>query len=303
MRGAGAEQGLARHVRQRQAQILDAEQRRAHAARSAAARLASAHDASAASISRFSASTTSGRTGASELVGPIVAWRRRHQRARIGMGGRVEQRCDIRLLDDLAGIEDADALAYFRDDAEIMRDEQQCRAVAALHLGDQPQYLLLHGNVERGRRLVGDDQLRFGGESRGDQHALAHAAGEFMRIALEHARRLANMHLFEEAERARLGGRGVEAEDADEPVGHLGFDALGRIERGQRVLRDQRGADADEAASPGVAQREEVHAAEPHGAFDHFDRARQDAEDRAADHALARPALADQPMHLARRDR
>ena len=41
--------------------------------------------------------------------------------------------------------------------------------------------LLLHGHVERGGRLVGDEQFRTAGQTDGDQRALAHAAGEFVR--------------------------------------------------------------------------------------------------------------------------
>ena len=45
--------------------------------------------------------------------------------------------------------------------------------------------LRLHRDVERGRRLVGDDQGRLGAERERDHDALAHAAGEFMRIAVD----------------------------------------------------------------------------------------------------------------------
>ena len=50
---------------------------------------------------------------------------------------------------------------------------------------DEVEDLRLHGDVERGRRLVGDEQLRIAGERHGDHHALALAAGELVRIAVE----------------------------------------------------------------------------------------------------------------------
>ncbi len=40
---------------------------------------------------------------------------------------------------------------------------------------------LLHGDVQRGGRLVGDQQIRAAGQADGDQRTLAHAAGELMR--------------------------------------------------------------------------------------------------------------------------
>ena len=50
---------------------------------------------------------------------------------------------------------------------------------------DQRDDLRLHGDVERGGRLVGDDQFRFGADGERDHDALAHAAGEFVRIGVD----------------------------------------------------------------------------------------------------------------------
>ena len=55
-----------------------------------------------------------------------------------------------------------------------------------LHLG---QDLRLDGDVERGGRLVGDDQVGPVQQRDGDRHALAHAAGELVRIGARAARR------------------------------------------------------------------------------------------------------------------
>ena len=51
-----------------------------------------------------------------------------------------------------------------------------------LAAGEQRQHLGLHGDVEGGRRLVGDDELRAAGHGHGDHGALAHAAGELVRV-------------------------------------------------------------------------------------------------------------------------
>ena len=47
----------------------------------------------------------------------------------------------------------------------------------------QLEDLRLHGDVERGGRLVGDQQVGLIGERHRDHHALALAAGELVRIA------------------------------------------------------------------------------------------------------------------------
>ena len=51
-----------------------------------------------------------------------------------------------------------------------------------LQLAHQIEDLRLDRDVERGRRLVGDQQLRVAGERHRDHHALAHAARELVRV-------------------------------------------------------------------------------------------------------------------------
>ena len=63
------------------------------------------------------------------------------------------------------------------------------------------QDLRLHGDVERGGRLVGDQQVRLVGERHGDHHALALAAGQLVRIALEPPGRIGNADLGQQFER------------------------------------------------------------------------------------------------------
>ena len=50
---------------------------------------------------------------------------------------------------------------------------------------DQGDDLRLYRHVERGGRLIGDDQLRFGANGQRDHDALAHATGEFVRIGID----------------------------------------------------------------------------------------------------------------------
>ena len=54
-------------------------------------------------------------------------------------------------------------------------------AQIALQLGKQAQDLRLHRDVERRRRLVGDQQLRLAQQRHGDHHALAQPAGKLVR--------------------------------------------------------------------------------------------------------------------------
>ena len=70
-------------------------------------------------------------------------------------------------------------------DAHVVRDEQDRRAVVALQPLHQLEDLRLDRHVERGRRLVGDQQRRVARERHRDHHALPHAARELVRVVVD----------------------------------------------------------------------------------------------------------------------
>ena len=76
-----------------------------------------------------------------------------------------------------------------------------------LQVLQQLQDLRLHGDVERGRRLVGDEQVGAVGERHGDHHALALAARELMRIGAEPLGRIDDADLGQKLDDARLASR------------------------------------------------------------------------------------------------
>ena len=71
------------------------------------------------------------------------------------------------------------------DDPEVVADDEQRHALLVLELREQLEDLGLHGHVERGRRLVGDEQVGVERERHRDHHTLAHAAGELVRIRVD----------------------------------------------------------------------------------------------------------------------
>ena len=88
-------------------------------------------------------------------------------------------------LDDAARVHNRDAIGDFGDNREIVGDPDQRGAglgAQLLHLVDD---LRLGGDIERGRRLVGNDQVRLVQHGDRDSDALAHAAGELMRIGAQ----------------------------------------------------------------------------------------------------------------------
>ena len=63
---------------------------------------------------------------------------------------------------------------------------------AALHVVEEVEHLRLHRDVEGRDGLVGDQHLRLHGERAGDGDALALAAGELVRVAVERVGREAD---------------------------------------------------------------------------------------------------------------
>ena len=98
------------------------------------------------------------------------------------MTGTREQVDGFAGLRDAARVHHRDAMADLRHDTEIVRDQDHRKMQALLQLGNQFENLRLHRHVEGGGRFVGDQQFRFAGQCHRDHHALAHAAGEFMRM-------------------------------------------------------------------------------------------------------------------------
>src|SRR6185503_17541 len=78
----------------------------------------------------------------------------------------------VRELDDLAEVHDRDAVADVTNDRQVVRDEQIRQLEAILQLLEQIDDLRLNGHVERGDRLVGDDEVGLHGESARDADAL-----------------------------------------------------------------------------------------------------------------------------------
>ena len=116
---------------------------------------------------------------------------------RVGMAWVVEHLPGGPFLDQLAGVQDPDAIAHLGDHAEVVADEQQRGPELVTQRRDQVEHLGLDGRVERGRRLVEDQQRRLGGERHRDHDALEHPARELVRIAVHDAAGVGDPDLLE----------------------------------------------------------------------------------------------------------
>ena len=91
-------------------------------------------------------------------------------------------------------LHDDDAVGDLGHHAEIVGDEQHAGAAPLLQLADEPQDLRLRGDVERGRGLVGDQQRGLEHQRGRDHDALALPARDLVRIDVDHALGLGQVH-------------------------------------------------------------------------------------------------------------
>ena len=126
---------------------------------------------------------------------------RGEQRPRVLLARLGENLPDRSGLDQLAVMHDDDAVGHLRDHAHVVGDEDERHAEVALQVAHQAEDLRLHGDVEGGGRLVGDQHLRIAGERDGDHDALAHAARELVRILAEALLGLGHAHRLQRRDR------------------------------------------------------------------------------------------------------
>ena len=181
-----------------------------------------------------------------------------------------------------------------------MGDQHDGGAQAVAQVAQQGQDLRLHGDVERRRRLVGDEKLRIAGQRHRDHHALPHPAGELVRVLLG-----ASLGVRDLDEAKHLQGALARLRPTDMAVKHEGFgdlvaDLQDRIERRHRLLKDHGDIVAADGAHLGFAEGHEVAAEQPDAAADDFPRGpRNEPHDRQGRDALAATGFADDAEHLA----
>ena len=110
------------------------------------------------------------------VAGAVETWNRKQQPARVRVPRPLEEVVDHCLFDELAGVHHVHAAAAIGDDAQIVRDQDDGRAFRSLQLFHQFENLRPDGHIERGGRLIGDQDLRFARKRHRDHHALPHAA-------------------------------------------------------------------------------------------------------------------------------
>ena len=85
------------------------------------------------------------------------------------------------LLHELAPVEHRDAVSDRIHNSEIVADEERCETEFALELHEELEDPCLHGDVERTRRLVRDEQFGLQRERSRKTRALSLSTAELVR--------------------------------------------------------------------------------------------------------------------------
>jgi hypothetical protein len=102
------------------------------------------------------------------------------QQEGVGVARRVVDVADGAALGELAGVHHAHPVTGLEHQADVVGDQQHARREFLPGDVEVLEHLVLHDDVEGGRRLVRDDQRRLQKQRERDQRALLHAAGELV---------------------------------------------------------------------------------------------------------------------------
>ena len=177
--------------------------------------------------------------------------------ARVGKKGG-----DGGAFDDATGIHNVHMVAGLGDDSEVVGDEDDGGAQILLAFADEIEDLLLNGDVEGGGGLVGDEEFGLGDESHGNHDPLAHAAGEFMGVAVDAGFGIGDADFGEGFDGASARFVALDVEMESERLGELVHNLEVGIERGHGILEDHGDALASNGAQVFLVFSQEVDAVE-----------------------------------------
>ena len=247
------------------------------------------------------------RHAAVDLHQPLgVAVQRRnraHQAGRVRVTRLVDHVGHRADLGHAARVHHGDAVGGLGDHAHVVGDQHDGRALLAAQALEQFDDLRLDRHVQRGGGFVGHHQARFGGQGQRDHHALAHAAGELVRIVVDALARRRDAGGRQQFDRPRARLRPAQVQVRDDGLGQLPAHGVQRIQRSQRIL--EHGADlaAAHTAHLLVGQVVDAATAQQDLAGGHAPGRLQQADDGRAGQRLAGAGFADHAQDLARLDR
>ena len=167
-----------------------------------------------------------------------LAGDRGHQPPGVTVLGVAKDLPDRPLFDNLAPMHDGDPIGHVGGDAKIVGDEHQPHTFLDLEPLEKVEDLGLHRDIQRRRRLVGDEEVRLQGQSHGDHNALTLAAGKLVGVLASTQGRVRNANPPEQLDGPGVRRFGRALIVGAEGLGDLPADTVNGVEMGQRVLKD-----------------------------------------------------------------
>lgn len=166
----------------------------------------------------------------------------------VGMLGILENFEDVTVLDGFPCVHDHYVISHLRDDAEVVRDEEDRRFLFPLQLFHETQDLRLNRYIESRRRLIGDQKARLTGQSHRDHDPLPHTARELERVLVEALVGVGDMHELHHAQSFlhRFAARHAPVDAKD--FGYLLADGINRVQSRHRLLKNHGDAVAADGA-------------------------------------------------------
>jgi hypothetical protein len=223
------------------------------------------------------------------------------QRGGVGVQRVVVQQGGGADLDDLPGVHDDRAVADGGRQVQIVGDEQHRQPGPAAQIIEDRYHLGLGDGVERGGRLVGQQQAGPGQQRGGDHHPLQHPARHLVRVLPQLPGRVLDADLAERLGCPIPGLRRAYPLAGAQRLGHEVTDATNRVDVCPRILEDHRHLGAV-GAQARAGEPANLGAGEPDRAVN-LGPVRQQAADRPGGHGLPGPGLTHQADGFARCDR
>ena len=107
------------------------------------------------------------------------------QAAGVSVRRVAEYRGDGAFLDQVAVFHHQHAVGKTPDHVQVVRDQQNRHAVFVLQAVEQIQYLAAQRHIQRGGRLVGQQELGLTSQGHGNHGALSLHTGELVRVAVD----------------------------------------------------------------------------------------------------------------------
>ena len=143
------------------------------------------------------------------------------------------------------------------DDCEVMGDEQDGHAEVALKFTKLVEDLGLDRDIERGGRLIGDQEIRSCREGHGDHHPLLHSATELMRIVTETTGGIVDSDSIEPADDFSIDVGDIGSVEFDH-FRNLAADRIDGIERCGGFLKDVGNLPTPHAPQLGITGFQEI---------------------------------------------